>query len=132
VRRACPRPHELRPRAHAHGPALLARRGGDDVDRPDDRLAGDQQWTFGVVRWRPAADGVCDLRPDAVPPTASATLTPVLRAHARLIAPDENAPSREKSQRSPPMPQRDCGNETMHTPASLCPCPFSPSCAILD
>jgi len=88
---------------------VLARRGGDDGDRHDDRRAGDQQWPCGMVRGRPAADGVCDLRPDAVPLTASGAMTPVLRIHALLIALDENAPSGEKRRRLPPMPQRDFG-----------------------
>ena len=73
-----------------------------------------------MVRWRPAADGVCDLRPDAVPLTAAGAMTPVRPTHARRIALDENAPHREKSQRSPPLPQRDFGNDTTHTAAPPC------------
>ena len=41
---------ELRARAGADGPAILAGCGGDDAHRHHDRLAGHQQRAIGVVR----------------------------------------------------------------------------------
>ena len=58
---------ELCHRPDADGPAVLAGCRGDDAHRHDDRLAGDQQRALGVVRGCPAADGLCDLRHDALP-----------------------------------------------------------------
>ena len=62
---------QLRARPDTDGPAVLARRGGDDAHRHDDRLARDQQRPLGVVRRCPAADGLFDLRHDALPAAAS-------------------------------------------------------------
>ena len=58
---------ELCPRPDTDGPAVLAWCGGHDAHRHDDRLDGDQRRPLGVVRGCPAADGLCDLRHDALP-----------------------------------------------------------------
>ena len=65
---ACAR--ELCHRADADGPSVLAGRRGDDAHRRTDRLDGHQQRALGVVRGCPAADGLCDLRDDALPAAA--------------------------------------------------------------
>ena len=54
----------------ADGPAVLAGRRGDDADRDDDGGAGDQQRPLGLVRRRAGADGLPDLRHDALPAAA--------------------------------------------------------------
>ena len=75
LRRAGAGARELCDRADADGPAVLAWCRGDDAHRHDDRLAGDQQRALGVVRGCPAADGLCDLRHDAVPVAAPSGMT---------------------------------------------------------
>ena len=87
LRRAGAGAPELRDRADADGPAVLAGRRGDDAHRHDDRLAGDQQRALGVVRRCPAADGLCDLRHDALPVAAPGGMTP------RATSTDRNPPS---------------------------------------
>ena len=54
-------------RPDADGSAVLAGRRGDDAHRHHDRLARDQQRALGVVRRGAGADGVSDLRHDALP-----------------------------------------------------------------
>ena len=61
---------ELRHGPGADVPGVLAGRGVDDADRDADRDPGDQQRALGVVRGRAAADGVPDLRHDALPAAA--------------------------------------------------------------
>ena len=66
---------ELCHRADADGPAVLAGRRGDDAHRHHDRLDGDQQRALGVVRRCAAADGLCDLRDDALHAAAASRMT---------------------------------------------------------
>ena len=62
---------QLRDRPDADGPAVLAGRGGDDAHRHAHRVAGHQQRALGLVRRRAGADGLSDLRHDAVPAAAA-------------------------------------------------------------
>ena len=57
-------------RADADGPAILAGRGGDDAHRHPHRVARDEQRALGVVRRGVGADGLPDLRHDALPVAA--------------------------------------------------------------
>ena len=61
---------ELFHRADADGPAILAGRGGDDAHRHPHRVARHEQRALGVVRRRAGADGLSDLRHDALPVAA--------------------------------------------------------------
>ena len=87
----------------ADGSAIVARRGGDDALRDAHRLARDQQRTIGVVRRRAPADGLPDLRDDAVPLASrfavtvpAETVRPRQPGHrATLVSVDEYARTRE-------------------------------------
>ena len=61
---------QLLHRPDADGPAVLAGRRRDDAHRHPHRRAGDQQRPVGLVRRRAGADGLPDLRHDALPPAA--------------------------------------------------------------
>ena len=74
VRRAGAGAAQLRARPDADGPAVLAGRGGDDAHRHADRGARDEQRALGVVRRRAGADGLPDLRHDAVPVAAPSAM----------------------------------------------------------
>ena len=57
-------------RPGADGPAILAGRGGDDSHRHPYRVARHEQRAVGVVRRGVGADGLSDLRHDALPVAA--------------------------------------------------------------
>ena len=71
LRRPGAGPAQLRPRPRANGPAILAGRRGDDADLDDDRVVGYQQRSLGMVRRGVGADGLSDLRHDALPLAAA-------------------------------------------------------------
>ena len=78
---------ELRHRADADGPAILARRGGDDSHRDPDGVPRHEQRPVGVVRRGASADGLPDLRHDALPacrPRVQSKTTSMLRRPLRL------------------------------------------------
>ena len=61
---------QLRSRADADGPAILARRGGDDFHCHPDCIPRYGQRALGVVRRGVVADGLSDLRHDTLPVAA--------------------------------------------------------------
>jgi hypothetical protein len=65
---------KLRSRADADGSAILAGRGGDDSHRHPDRIPGHKQRALGVVRRGLVADGLSDLRHDALPVAAQSPI----------------------------------------------------------
>ena len=73
---------QLRDRAGADGPALLARGGGDGAHRHDDGGARHQRRTFCVVRRCAAPHGLCGLRHDPL----SAAAGRLSRAEARACS----------------------------------------------
>ncbi len=76
---------ELCDRAVADEPAVLARRRGDDVDRRDERVARHQQRALGVVHGRGLADGLCDLRDDALHDAAESRM--IVESSRRILDP---------------------------------------------
>ena len=71
---------QLCPRTVADGPAVLARRGRDDVHRHPYRVTRHKRRTLGVVRRGVVADGLSHLRDDALPAAApSAVKAPAHR-----------------------------------------------------
>src|SRR5436190_3296928 len=79
VCRAAAGTRELRHRADADGPAVLAGRGSDDVHRHPHRGIGHRERTLGLVRRGAGADGLPDLCDDALPAASpSAMRTPLI------------------------------------------------------
>jgi Ca2+/Na+ antiporter len=66
LRGAGTRAAQLHYRTRAHGSAILAGSRGNDADRHPHHLTCDQHRSLGVVSRRARADGLPDLRPDAV------------------------------------------------------------------
>ena len=80
---------QLCDRPDADGSAVLAWCGGHGAHRHDDGVDGDQRRTLGVVRGCPAADGLCDLRDDALPvATPSGLKAPVTERSPSILQPD--------------------------------------------
>ena len=75
LRRAGARPAQLRARPVADGPAVLAGRRGDDAHRHDGRDHAHKRRPLGVVRRRPAADGLRGVRHDALSAAAAGAVT---------------------------------------------------------
>ena len=74
IRRARSGTSQLRYRADADGPAILARRGRDGLCRHTCRGIYHKRRAFGLVRWRFAVTRLCGLRHQSLPVAAAGTV----------------------------------------------------------